>query len=211
MQNSGTSTSPAGAAVQMAPVTTTSLVVIGLAIVATLLMIWWGTRLWRARRDAIATLEDEGRLDRVADAPAPAPPPSPARRAAAEHPGDVALASAPSTEAMPVVAPTAPSPPPLADSPTVAAASAAPIAPPPTGGDDLTLLKGVGPKVAAQLSEHGITRFADLAALSPADAEALDAQLGNFRGRMFRDRWIDQARYLAEGDRAGFEAAFGKL
>jgi hypothetical protein len=28
---------------------------------------------------------------------------------------------------------------------------------------------------------------------------------------MERDRWREQARFLAQGDRAGYEAQFGKL
>ena len=28
---------------------------------------------------------------------------------------------------------------------------------------------------------------------------------------MMRDRWIEQAKLLSAGDRAGYEAAFGKL
>ena len=43
------------------------------------------------------------------------------------------------------------------------------------------------------------------------DAAALDAKLGTFSGRMGRDRWLEQARFLAAGDKAGFEAVFGKL
>ena len=52
---------------------------------------------------------------------------------------------------------------------------------------------------------------ADLAALDTAQAADLDAQLGNFRGRMGRDKWIEQARLLDAGDIAGYEAQFGKL
>jgi predicted flap endonuclease-1-like 5' DNA nuclease len=51
--------------------------------------------------------------------------------------------------------------------------------------DDLLRLKGVGPKI--------------------------DAQLGNFAGRPRRDNWVDQARLLAAGDLAGYEAKYGKL
>ncbi|MDT0884322.1 hypothetical protein RNR91_12920, partial [Staphylococcus pseudintermedius] len=76
---------------------------------------------------------------------------------------------------------------------------------------DLTRLKGLGPKVAARLSELGVTRIAHLAALNDSQASDLDAQLGNFRGRMGRDRWIEQARLLNAGDIAGYEAQFGKL
>lgn len=75
----------------------------------------------------------------------------------------------------------------------------------------ITQLKGLGPKVAARLGELGITTVGQVAALDHDAAQALDAQLGAFRGRMERDRWIEQARFLAVGDTAGFEAVFGKL
>jgi predicted flap endonuclease-1-like 5' DNA nuclease len=77
--------------------------------------------------------------------------------------------------------------------------------------DDLTALKGLGPKAAAQLNNLGIYRYAQIAALSPPQAAAIDAHMGVFKGRIARDRWVEQARYLSSGDRAGFETAFGKL
>lgn len=77
--------------------------------------------------------------------------------------------------------------------------------------DNLQTLKGVGPKLAAKLNDLGITRFAQLAALRQAQIEALDAQLEQFRGRIARDRLVEQAGYLARGDTAGFEATFGNL
>jgi predicted flap endonuclease-1-like 5' DNA nuclease len=40
---------------------------------------------------------------------------------------------------------------------------------------------------------------------------AIDARMGNFKGRIARDKWVEQASHLASGDRAGFEAKFGKL
>lgn len=92
----------------------------------------------------------------------------------------------------------------------VAAASAppsdtAPLAPP------VTLLKGLGPKAAVRLAALGITTTDQLAGLSPAQVAALDAQMGSFAGRITRDRWIEQAQLLSAGDKAAFEAAFGKL
>ena len=75
----------------------------------------------------------------------------------------------------------------------------------------ITQLKGLGPKVAQRLGELGITTVGEVAALTDDDAAALDAQLGAFSGRMGRDRWLEQARFLAAGDKAGFEAVFGKL
>ena len=77
--------------------------------------------------------------------------------------------------------------------------------------DDLTRLKGVGPKFAGLLNELGITRFEQLARLSEAEIERLDRQLGPFRGRLERDQIPLQADYLARVDIEGFELRFGKL
>jgi predicted flap endonuclease-1-like 5' DNA nuclease len=77
--------------------------------------------------------------------------------------------------------------------------------------DDLTRLKGVGPKLAALLNQFGISRFDQLATLSGADLERLDQRLGPFKGRLARDQVPLQAEYLARGDVDGFEQRFGKL
>ena len=77
--------------------------------------------------------------------------------------------------------------------------------------DNLQALKGVGPKLAAQLNAAGITRFEQLAALSSNELVLLDERMGAFKGRLIRDRVPDQASYLARGDHEGFEAKFGKL
>ena len=78
-------------------------------------------------------------------------------------------------------------------------------------GDDLTRIKGLGPKIATLLRGLGVTRFAQIAAWSEADIARIDAQLGTFQGRIARDNWIEQARYLSAGDVSGFEARFGKV
>ena len=77
--------------------------------------------------------------------------------------------------------------------------------------DDLIRLKGVGPKLAAMLNERGITRFDQIAKLSPGQVETIDASLGAFRGRFERDRIVEQADYLSRGDVDGYEDKFGKL
>ena len=77
--------------------------------------------------------------------------------------------------------------------------------------DELILLKGVGPRLADTLVALGFTRFEQIAALSPIEVERLDGQLGAFRGRLTRDRIVEQAAYLARGDTDGFEQRFGKL
>ena len=77
--------------------------------------------------------------------------------------------------------------------------------------DDLTRLKGVGPKLADMLHERGFTRFEQVAHLTAAEIDLIDQQLGPFAGRLRRDRIVEQAAYLARGDVDGFEQHFGKL
>jgi predicted flap endonuclease-1-like 5' DNA nuclease len=77
--------------------------------------------------------------------------------------------------------------------------------------DDLQKLKGVGPKMAALLNERGITRFDQIASLSPGQVETIDASLGAFKGRFARDRIVEQADYLARGDTDGYALKFGNL
>ena len=124
------------------------------------------------------------------------------------------------------VAPTAAAiPEPVTPAPSIIAAEpqplVAPVAPPPIasqatapaqgGQDNLLRMKGVGPKLNQLLIELGVTRYEQIANWTDADLTAIDARLGNFKGRPVRDQWIDQAKYLAAGDFAGFEAKYGKL
>lgn len=88
---------------------------------------------------------------------------------------------------------------------------AAAAAPQPVAGDDLSKIKGLGPKLQALLPTLGISTYAQIAALTEADLADLDTKLGAFAGRPKRDNWMDQAKHLAAGDVAGFEAQFGKL
>ena len=80
-----------------------------------------------------------------------------------------------------------------------------------TDGDDLSRLKGVGPKFADALRGLGFHSFQQIARLTPAEIEHIDPQLGAFRGRLTRDRIVEQADYLARNDTDGFEQRFGKL
>jgi predicted flap endonuclease-1-like 5' DNA nuclease len=77
--------------------------------------------------------------------------------------------------------------------------------------DDLSRLKGVGPKFVARLNELGITSYDQLAGLNANEAAHLDERMGPFQGRLARDRVVEQADYLARGDIEGFEERFGKL
>ena len=77
--------------------------------------------------------------------------------------------------------------------------------------DDLLMLKGVGPKFAAQLHACGIFTYDQLATASDTELAMLDERMGPFRGRLAKDRVREQADYLARGDTDGFEERFGKL
>ena len=79
------------------------------------------------------------------------------------------------------------------------------------GRAEFCRMKGVGPKFADALHAQGFARFEQLARLTPAEIERIDTQLGAFRGRLQRDRVVEQADYLARGDIDGYEARFGKL
>ena len=87
----------------------------------------------------------------------------------------------------------------------------APVHRKPAEGDDLTRLKGVGPRFAEVLAAQGFVRFEQIAGLGQTEVERLDEHLGAFRGRITRDRIVEQAQYLARGDIDGFEQRFGKL
>ena len=77
--------------------------------------------------------------------------------------------------------------------------------------DNLVQLKGVGPKFADALHAAGFHRFEQLAGLSAAEVDRLDNQLGAFRGRIARDRIVEQSQFLARNDIDGYEKTFGKL
>ena len=85
------------------------------------------------------------------------------------------------------------------------------VADAPSGADDLTRMKGLGPKLRDRLAELGVTRFAQIAEWDEAEIDRIDAELGRFAGRIRRDDWVEQAQFLAADDRAGYEARFGAL
>jgi predicted flap endonuclease-1-like 5' DNA nuclease len=143
-------------------------------------------------------------------APMPAPVPTPAAAAPVRAP-----------EAF--VAPPAPAPVAAAPKPVVAPVAAVPIAaaaaaltaigiPAAVGkADDLLQIKGVGPKLNALLNSLGISRFDQIAAWGASEIAKVDGHLGNFKGRIERDSWVEQGGLLAKGLISQFEAKFGKL
>ncbi|MGF1528146.1 MAG: NADH:ubiquinone oxidoreductase, partial [Candidatus Competibacterales bacterium] len=62
--------------------------------------------------------------------------------------------------------------------------------------DDLQAIRGVGPTLARWLYSRGISSFRQLATLTEADVNRLEAELLRFRGRVRREDWIGQAKAL---------------
>ena len=62
--------------------------------------------------------------------------------------------------------------------------------------DDLTRIKGIGPKLSARLNDLGIYHFKQIAGWSESEAEWVDDFL-SFKGRVARENWITQARVLS--------------
>jgi predicted flap endonuclease-1-like 5' DNA nuclease len=65
-----------------------------------------------------------------------------------------------------------------------------------SGGDDLTRIKGLGPKAEAALKAGGVTTIAQIAAWTDSDVETWDDRI-NGRGRIVRDKWVEQAKEIA--------------
>jgi predicted flap endonuclease-1-like 5' DNA nuclease len=86
---------------------------------------------------------------------------------------------------------TAPAPPP----PVALATAAAPTAVVAVEPDDLTRIKGIGPKTAAALNEKEVTTFAQLSTMTP---DAIRALLDESTVRLLRniDSWPTQAAAL---------------
>ncbi len=80
------------------------------------------------------------------------------------------------------------------------AAADAPLFTAPAGAaDDLKKIGGVGPAIEKKLNALGITQYAQIAAFSADDIARVDEVL-NFKGRIERENWIDQAKTLAAGE-----------
>lgn len=207
----------------MGSITIVHIVLMIVLAAAAILVIWYGSVLRRRRREADRQVAENREIAEDVGATAPPAVESPMGSdvpvtTAPRHPepSDAAAAPAPAPilerDPAPVYEPPAELPQP---DPEIVAEPVSIVTPPavpaPSGASELTQLKGLGPKLATTLAELGYTRIDQIADLSPAEADALDARLGVFQGRMARDRWIEQARLLTAGDRSAYEAAFGKL
>ena len=64
--------------------------------------------------------------------------------------------------------------------------------------DDLTQIKGIGAVISAKLRTLGFTSYEQIAALSDVDIEKINSEL-NFKGRIEREQWIQQAQEILAG------------
>ncbi len=71
----------------------------------------------------------------------------------------------------------------------------------PRGGqaDDLKVIDGIGPKIEAMLHAMGFYHFDQLANWTAEEIAWVDAQLTAFKGRMIREKWVEQARERLKG------------
>ena len=72
------------------------------------------------------------------------------------------------------------------------------------GADDLKMMKGVGPKLEIMLNELGFYHFDQIAGWSAAEVAWVNDNLTEFKGRVSRDNWVEQARKLASGQEKEF-------
>ena len=71
-------------------------------------------------------------------------------------------------------------------------------------GDDLKMIKGIGPKLEKLLNELGVWHFDQIASWRKKEVEWVDSHLEGFKGRIERDEWVKQARTLAGGGSTEF-------
>jgi NADH-quinone oxidoreductase subunit E len=74
----------------------------------------------------------------------------------------------------------------------------------PRGGvpDDLTVIKGIGPKLELLCHGLGFFHFDQIAAWTAAEVAWVDDNLEGFKGRVTRDNWVAQAASLAANGKA---------
>ena len=160
---------------------------------------WWWSARWREAVNVEALLAPtlsgaSPTLEPIASAPEPAieAPIDPVTEAPVLAPVDAAAATETVAEAALDTAETV-----TAEVKETLEAAAEPIVETAKStADDLTLLVGIGPKLAASLSDLGVTRFEQIAGWGAEDLADVDAKL-NLRGRADRDAWIAQAKRLA--------------
>jgi NADH-quinone oxidoreductase subunit E len=71
-------------------------------------------------------------------------------------------------------------------------------------GDDLTLIKGVGPALRKKLNELGFWHFDQIAAWGPGEIEWVSRELGSAGRKVIGENFVEQARALSEADSTAY-------
>jgi predicted flap endonuclease-1-like 5' DNA nuclease len=74
--------------------------------------------------------------------------------------------------------------------------------------NDLKAIRGIGVLIEKKLNSMGITTYAQIANWSAADIERVSQAL-DFKGRIERENWVEQARILAAGGQTEFSRRAG--
>jgi predicted flap endonuclease-1-like 5' DNA nuclease len=62
--------------------------------------------------------------------------------------------------------------------------------------DDLKEIEGIGPALEKTINAMGFYHFDQIAAWTEADIAQVDGEMKTFKGRITRDRWVEQARII---------------
>ena len=79
------------------------------------------------------------------------------------------------------------------------------------GPDDLEVIEGIGPKIAALLKQHGIATLGHLAGAAPADLRAVLDRGGSSFKIAEPSTWPEQAGYCVRNDWAGLKELQDRL
>ncbi|WP_296416984.1 NADH-quinone oxidoreductase subunit E [Pseudooctadecabacter sp.] len=66
--------------------------------------------------------------------------------------------------------------------------------------DDLSKISGVGPKLAVLCNDLGFYHYDQIANWTADEIAWVDDNLEGFKGRVTRDKWVEQAKALAKND-----------
>lgn len=175
----------------MLSIITENLVWFLLAAVIGLATAWW---IWGRLPDVDVDGDVDGDADatRTTFTPTPEPTPTPVAPVAAAAATGGAVAASSNDDDASVQS--------EEGKPKIAAAVGAP--------DDLTRIKGIGPKLNELCQSLGVRRFDQIAKWKAADVAEVDQYL-KIKGRIDRDEWVKQAKLLAAGEDAKHKANYG--
>jgi NADH-quinone oxidoreductase subunit E len=62
--------------------------------------------------------------------------------------------------------------------------------------DDLQEIEGIGPALEKLVNSLGFYHFDQIAGWTEADIATVDAEMKTFKGRITRDKWVEQAKII---------------